>query len=511
MTAVGFTFCASGLSVDPNPYVFIVGAVFSQLPFALLFHMLAAFPSARLEDRFARAVVALGYFTTTGLLWAILLVYDTTRDDSARNPIMAWDRQSLADVLLDVQSVLAIVAVTGTSVVLWRRWRGSARVQRQVLAPVYGTAALLIVLLLLSLVANFGVIPDAVETVIDVAGLVCLVLVPFAFLGGLLRSRLTRAGAVTDLVASLSERQDRRRSLRDALAEALGDPMLTLAYWLPDREEYVNAEGRPVTLPGPEEGCVATIVEQGGEPVAAIVHDASLQDERRLVAAVGAAATLTLENERLEAELRASVEELREQRRRSLEAALDERRRLERNLHDGAQQRLVSIALKLRLARTRLDDREAAGAILSDAAEELDGALEELRELARGIHPAVLSDRGLDAALEALAHRSPVPVELEATPGVRLPEAVELAAYFVVAEALTNMAKYASATRATVRAIRENGHVVVEVADDGVGGADPGKGSGLNGLADRLCAVDGRLEVMDGRRGGTVVRADIPC
>jgi signal transduction histidine kinase len=380
-----------------------------------------------------------------------------------------------------------------------------------VLGPLYLTAAMLMVLLTGSLVADFGLIPDRVETAMDVGGLVCLLLIPFAFLGGLLRTRLTRAGAVTDLVASLSEREDRRRSLRDALADALGDPRLTLAYWLPERGEYVNADGKPATLPGPDEDCVATIVEQNGDPVAAIVHDASLQDERRLIDAVGAAATLTLENERLDAELRAKVEELRDQRRRSLDAALEERRLLERNLHDGAQQRLVSVALKLRLARTRLGEREAAESLLADAAEELDGALEELRELARGIHPAVLTDRGLDAALEALAHRSPVPVEVEATPGVRLPEAVELAAYFVVAEALTNMAKYASASHATVRAIRENGHVVVEVADDGVGGADPDKGSGLTGLADRLCAVDGRLEVMDGRRGGTVVRADIPC
>ena len=169
------------------------------------------------------------------------------------------------------------------------------------------------------------------------------------------------------------------------------------------------------------------------------------------------------------------------------------------------------MALKLRMARARVADDLETEQLLASAASELDAALEELRELARGIHPAVLSDRGLDAALEALAHRSPIPVDLEATPGERLPEAIETAAYFVVAEALTNVAKYASATRATVRAVRDNGHVVVEVTDDGVGGADPSKGSGLDGLADRLCSVDGRLEVMDARGGGTIVRADIPC
>ena len=511
MAAVGFTWCVSGLAVDRNSYVFIVGYLFASLPFALLFHMLCAFPTGRLEGRFARAVVGLGYFLTTVLWWAILLFYDTTRDEWASNPIMAFHDQSVADTLLAVQSSLGIIAVLGVPVVLWRRWQRAGGPLRQVLTPVYGATAALMGLLLLTLSADLGAFPNSVETAADVARLVSLVCIPFAFLGGLLRSRLSRAGAVSELVARLSERDARRSGLRDALADALSDPSLTLLYWLPARGKYVNSDGHPVELPDPLGDRVATIVEDHGTPVAAIVHNASLEDERDLIAAVGAAATLTLENERLDAELRAKVEELRDQRRRGVEAALDERRRLERNLHDGAQQRLVSMALKLRLARARVNGDEDTEELLATAARELDAALEELRELARGIHPAVLSDRGLDAALEALASRSPVPVEVQATPGERFDEAVETAAYYVVAEALTNVAKYASASRATVRAVRDNGHVVVEVADDGVGGADPARGSGLTGLADRLCSVDGRLEVMDARGGGTVVRADIPC
>jgi len=511
MTAVGFTWCLSGLTVDTTSGVFLIGLLFSSLPFALLFHMLCAFPSGRLEGRFGRAIVALGYFITTVLYWTILLFYDTTRDEWPDNPIQVFEDQSAADALLNLQSVLAIVAILGVPVVLWRQWKRASPAQHAVLAPVYGIAAVLMVMLVASLVADFGVMSNDLESAIDIAGLICLVLVPFAFLAGLARNRLSSAGAIGELVASLSEREGRRRSLRDALADALGDPGLTLAYWLPDREHYVNAEGEQMDLPGPGTGRVTTIVEHAGEPVAAIVYAASLADERELVDAVGAAATLTLENERLDAELRAKVAELRDQRSRSLGAALNERRRLERNLHDGAQQRLVSMALNLRLARARLDDPDKAAELLESAAGELDAAIAELRELARGIHPAVLSDRGLDAALEALALRSPVPVELEERVGERLPEPVELAAYFVVAEALTNVAKYASASRATVRAVRDNGHVIVEVADDGVGGADPSKGSGLRGLADRLCAVDGRLEVEDARGGGTLVRADIPC
>jgi PAS domain S-box-containing protein len=204
-------------------------------------------------------------------------------------------------------------------------------------------------------------------------------------------------------------------------------------------------------------------------------------------------------------------EELRSSRARLVEAGDAERRRLERNLHDGAQQRLVSLSLALRLAQAKLKtDPEESGKLLSAASDELAHALEELRELARGIHPAVLSDRGLSAALEALAGRAPLPVDIRA-PDVRLPPPVEAAAYYVVSEALTNVAKYAQASAVDVRVTRLNGNAVVEVADDGVGGADPLQGSGLRGLADRVEALDGRLHVESTPGRGTVVRAEIPC
>jgi signal transduction histidine kinase len=195
-----------------------------------------------------------------------------------------------------------------------------------------------------------------------------------------------------------------------------------------------------------------------------------------------------------------------------LKIGLEERRRLERDLHDGAQQRLVAMALNIRLARAKLnEDPIAADRLLAGAGEELDSALEELRELARGIHPAVLSDRGLATALETLANRAPVPVELAELPNGRLPEAVELAAYFVVAEALTNVAKYANATHAKVEVARENGRLVVEVEDDGIGGANPENGTGLRGLADRIAVLEGQLEIDSERGAGTTVRAQIPC
>jgi signal transduction histidine kinase len=299
--------------------------------------------------------------------------------------------------------------------------------------------------------------------------------------------------------------------VRDALAEALGDPSLELAYWLPERRQWVDAAGGPFALPAPESGRACTPVEHAGERVAMLVHAASAAEDRELVRAVGAAAALALENERLDADLRASVQELRASRVRIVESGDAARRRIERDLHDGAQQQLVTLALTLRTARSRLErDPKEAGALIDAASAELDAAIRELRELARGIHPAVLSDRGLGAALEALAQRTPLPVELEGVPQERLPPGVEAAAYFVVAEALTNVVRYARASHARVAVVRDGGRIVVAVVDDGVGGADPAAGTGLRGLADRVAVLDGRLEVESAPGHGTTVRAVIP-
>jgi signal transduction histidine kinase len=327
-----------------------------------------------------------------------------------------------------------------------------------------------------------------------------------------MQARFTRAGAVSELVSSLSAGPDRRKGLREALADAFGDRSLVLAYWLPERGHYVDHEGRRVELPSNGGAQAWTPVERDGEPLAAIIHDAALSDERRLLETAGGAAGLALENERLGAELRARVDELERSRERIIEAGLAERRKLERNLHDGAQQRLIALALNLRLARDRVD-RDPAGAreLLEEAMGEIESATGELRELARGIHPAVLSDRGLPAALKALAGRVPVAVELVESPADRLPPGVEVASYYVVAEALTNIAKYAHASAAQIRVKRANGSVTVEVSDDGVGGADPDGGSGLRGLADRVAALDGRLSVDSPVGEGTTVRAEIPC
>jgi signal transduction histidine kinase len=292
------------------------------------------------------------------------------------------------------------------------------------------------------------------------------------------------------------------------LAESLGDSSVAIAYWLPDREAFVDEAGRPVELPQPGSGRAWTAVERDGRRVAAIVHDAALDTTSELVQAAAAASSLAIDNERLKADLRARVAELRVSRQRIVEAADEARRRIERDLHDGAQQQLLALALELRVLRSRVNGDTVA--LVDGLAQRLDVALGELRELARGIHPALLTQSGLGPAIGSLAERSPAPVRAEVAVDERLPAPVESAAYFVVAEALTNVARYAQATRADVEVRRDGEDLLVVVADDGIGGVNVAAGSGLRGLQDRLAAVDGTLRIDSPRDAGTRLEARIP-
>jgi signal transduction histidine kinase len=295
------------------------------------------------------------------------------------------------------------------------------------------------------------------------------------------------------------------------LAESLGDRNLQVAYWLPDRRIFVVERGTPVELPEPDSGRAWTSVDRGGRRVAAIVHDADLDAGPELVQAAAAAAALALDNEQLKADLRARLEELRASRVRIVEAGDSARKRIERDLHDGAQQQLVALALDLRMLKAKVHGDGDSAALVERANAKLAAALEELRELARGIHPAILSDRGFAPAVQALTRRVSLPIDCEIRIEGRLPDPVEAAAYFVVSEAVTNVVKYSQAGRASVRAWQEGERVEVEVEDDGIGGADAARGSGLRGLADRLAAVDGTLTVHSPPGEGTRVRASIPC
>jgi signal transduction histidine kinase len=501
MAAVGFGWFATELSASDDDLLFTVGIALDGIYPAVLAHLLLAFPSGRLATPTERAIVAAIYLTVT-VLQVPALLFDPIGPDDPSNLLLVEPDEDLSDLLDALQFAVALALIVAGFVVIVRRGAAVTAAQHPVLAPVLWTGG-----------ATFVVFGFA--TGIDAAGapqeglerltLLLFATVPFGFLAGLLRTRLAHGVAVSGLIARLGQVPG-EDELRAALAEALGDPSLSLAYWLPESERFVDAAGHPVRLP--DRGWTA--VELRGRRVAAIVHDPSLADEPQLVRTAGAAAALALENQRLSAELRARIEELRTSRARLVEAGDAERRRLERNLHDGAQSRLVALAIKLRLARARAEGEPQIATLLDESSAELQASLDELRELARGIHPAVLTDRGLRLALETLASRAPVPVEVAGEIDDDLPPPVATAIYFVVSEALANVAKYARARRAAVTVELGAGRAVVEVADDGVGGADIARGSGLRGLSDRVAALDGRLELSSPPGGGTRLRAEFP-
>ena len=341
-----------------------------------------------------------------------------------------------------------------------------------------------------------------------------LVLCALAFAAGILS--IAALGGLRSLLGSLARAllapaEQAPGPVREMLAESLGDRTLSVAYWLPERELFVDEAGHAVRMPEPGSGRSWTAVERDGRRVAAIIHDAELATGPELVNAAAAGAALAIDNERLKANLRARVEELRVSRIRIVEAQDHARRRIERDLHDGAQQQLVSLSLDLRLLKSKLNGNEAAAETVDAISEKLATALAELRELARGIHPVILTERGLVPAVAALAQRAPVPVEANISIHERLTPAIESAAYFVVAEALTNVAKYAQAENVSVDLSREGGEVIAVIEDDGVGGADIENGTGLRGLIDRLSALDGTLELETPEGGGTRLIARIPC
>jgi signal transduction histidine kinase len=515
MTAVGFTYMLSALTASDDSAVFTIGVVLASLYFVVFAHMLLAYPDGRLERAWHGRLLAGGYAlvlfgSLPQLLWGFTDRMEESCPDCPTSALLIERDDTLRDVFNGLVSVIGVALVAVILAILLRRWRVATPPQRRAMAPIMWSGVAILTLLAAALGSDAAGISRLTD-VLGWASLLVFASVPWVFLIGLVRSRVARAGAVSELLLRLGEAPG-TGTLRSRLSDALGDRTLQLVFWLDDKRRWVDAEGHVVELPADDDPARAwTAVELEDRRVGAIVHDRTLCEEPELLGSVAAAAGLAMENERLQAQLRARVEELRASRARIVEAGTHERRRLERNLHDGAQQRLVALSLTLRLAQGKVHkDPEKAHELIDAAQQELTLALGELRELARGIHPAVLSDRGLGAALEALVGRAPITVELAELPGDRLPEPIEAAAYFMVAEALTNVVKYAHASQATVRIERRNGHAVVEVADDGIGGADPDRGSGLRGLVDRVSALDGSMSLDSPAGAGTRLRAEIP-
>lgn len=496
---------ASGLSALQLTHVdglYTVGAIFDTLPAALFLHAWLAFPDGWLRSRFEAALVGAAYAAAIGLQ----LLKMTFGTFGPRNLLELSAQPDVARIVQHVQLLsLSAICLAGVGVLVTRR-RQAGRPRRRSLRLLIDSFALGLVMIAVLFV--FGTFEWPGFLAIQRATLAVIGTAPIVFLLGLLDARLARS-AIGDLILEL-RRDPAPADLRDALADALRDPSLTLAYWLPDFEAYVDLEGQELDLPNGD-GRTATLIERNGSHVAALIHDGALAEEPQLLDAVGAAAGISLENGRLHAELRARLEELKGSRERLLEAGHRERQKLERNLHDGAQQRLIGLALELNMLEQKLGDRPDLQLRLDAARQEIATTLEELRDVARGIHPAVLSGHGLAVALESVAARAPLPVRLSVDLDGRLPDRVEVAAFYVVSESLTNIAKHAEASDATVSVARSEDGVVVEVVDNGVGGADTEKGSGLRGLADRVEALGGRLRVWTPLGGGTRVEAEIPC
>ena len=370
----------------------------------LFLHVFLAYPSGRLEGRFEWWLVAAAYTAAIGLgLLRVVL-----GGAGSHNLVEVVSQPGTADGVRRVQVVVVSALILAGIGVLIQRRRGAGRPLRRTRGLLVGSYALALVLLALGIiVSNFGV--SAAEE-IRVATFGMIAVAPVVLLLGLVRARLARS-TVGDLFVELRE-DPGPADLRDALARALRDPSLALAYWLPQFHSWADLEGRVVTLPNDDDSRATTLIERGGVRVAALLHDPALDQEPKLLDAVTAAAGIALENERLQVELRARLAELKGSRARIVDAGQRERQRLERNLHDGAQQRLIALSLELSLLEERLDADPDARMRLDHARREIATSLDELRDVARGMHPAVVSGHGLEIALEQLAARAPLPVRL---------------------------------------------------------------------------------------------------
>lgn len=505
MLLLGFTMALTPLQWSSHPVLHGVGHVVDMVPAAIVLHIFLAFPTGRLPHRPERWLVAACYATTLALqLVKVVLGVDPA------SAFAVLDRVSAGNAVEGVQLTLVAGCLISGAVLLSRRGPGTARSHRRPAVLVVDAFGFALIMLALLYVA--GLFSWRSVEVIRLVTFAALGLAPIAFLLALLEVRLAR-GAVAGLLVEL--RAHPTTDLQAPLARALRDPSLGLSYWLPEFGTWADQAGEPTaappTEPGPDDRRAVRVLRREEEPMAALSFDRSLEDEPELLDAVLATAGIALENGRLRAELRARLQELQGSRVRVLEASRQERQRLERDLHDGAQVRLVALSLEL----GELEADPATGpelrVRLRRAKEAVSASLEELRDLARGIYPAVLSGHGLAVALESLAARAAVPVQLDVTLDQRPPEAVEIAAYYVASEALANIGKHSAARAAEVRIWRSGPVVVVDVRDDGLGGARSRDGSGLRGLADRVEALDGRFEVEPVAGGGTRVHAEIPC
>jgi signal transduction histidine kinase len=420
MIAAGFVNFASTLVWARSDVPNTVGQAIDLVPPVLFLHAFLAFPDGRLAGRFVRVIVVTSYVTAISLQ----LVRMHFGEFGPHNLLEGHANPRVEAVVRPIQlTIVSVSCLAGVGVLAARRWRAGRPLRRSLVLLVDAFALALVLIAFLFLSAAFGGpwVPQ-----IRWAAFVTVALAPVVFLTGIFQARLARS-ALGELVVEL--RADLAPSdLRDALARTLRDRSLDLVYWLPEFATYADVDGHPVDIGDLGPGRATTPIDGKGEHVAALLHDPSLQDEPELLAAVTAAAGMAVENGRLQADLRARVEELRGSRARVIDAGQKERQRLERDLHDGAQQRLIALSLELSQLEQRLGGNPEATSRLDQARRQIALSLEELRDVARGIHPAVLSGHGLQVALESITARAPVPVRLTVELDGRMQERLEVVA-----------------------------------------------------------------------------------
>ncbi len=532
MMGVGIGFFSEDLQLSPVAWAHTAGQLTLAASGPFLAHLVLAFPTGRLESRPQRALAVIAYLGAAGngLLNALFVDMHARVPGNAPGLLLITDSLVVEDVMRAGARLAAIVVSAGLIVVLARRWLNARALMRSLLAPaiaiMLGSGLLSVVGLVFhedrELRAAFVYVYD-----------VLFAALPLAFLAGMVYFYLGR-GAVDRLLRRLRDPKE-AGEIEDLLARSLRDESLRVAFLT--GADPAGRDGLPEPCPVERSGLPGAaerlgepgLVDRHGVPLdvapsqvvtpigggdhgrAVLVHDPLLCEDPHVLETVAAAAGLALANRSLAAQVAAQLAEVRASRARIVEAADAERRRIERDLHDGAQQRLVTALLQVNLARRRLrHDDPAVPGVLASAAEGLTAALAEIRELAQGLHPALLAEAGLAVALEELAARLPLPVETDLGPLPTFAPNVESAAYFVVAEALTNALKHAGAGRVRIGVRYADGVLAVSVGDDGRGGADLARGSGLQGLVDRVAALGGDLTLTSPASGGTTIRAVLP-
>jgi signal transduction histidine kinase len=524
LVLAGGAWFLAALSSSSNEVLYSIGRVAGWAVEAGLIYLILAFPSGRLTTRIDRllagaaaAVVAVLFLPTAFITetYPTPSQFATCTADCPANAFMLLGSEPafLDDVVVPLRELLVAAIFLGVVVRLAGRIRRATRLMRRTLVPVFAFAILRTLALAVGLILRRAGADDAVVEVATAIIALGLPAMCIGFLVGLLRWRIHTADCLVALAHGLRNRTAPAER-RDLIAATLTDPTVELVFWRAgDGGGWVDAEGKLASLPPPPDDRRATLIFDEAEPVAALVHDAALSDQRSFVEAVGAYAFVWDDNRRLAERVESSLTELRASRARILAAADEERRRIERDLHDGGQQRLVALRIRLELAEELMkQDPGRAKSMLQTLGSEVDAALDELRSLAAGVYPSLLVARGLADAIRTAALQSPVPTVVEVDGSDRYPQEIETAAYFCCIEALQNVAKHApDATSASI-SLSRNGDLRFEVRDDGPGFVvgDGAAGDGLMNMRDRLAAVGGELDVRSAPGTGTVVVGTIP-